>query len=168
MIAIGRITTEYDEAEDRIRLSGEAQDGSVHLCWITRRLADRLLPRLFEILSPHDNSGYAEVIGGFAQQQAEAALTPSPPVGAGGPSRRAPPAPLLIASVDIGAGEETLRLTLRGASNDAAPLTLTLTHRELRQWLGIVRVAYRRAEWPMEGWPVWMEHESQAKPRTIN
>ncbi len=51
-LALERITTQYIEAEDRIRLSGSTRDGHSQVLWLTQRLLSRLLPRLLDALQP--------------------------------------------------------------------------------------------------------------------
>lgn len=89
MQALQRITTEYDEHEDRLRLSGELSDGSSVLLWLTQRLLYRILPHLTQWLGQHDAGAAGNAVGlwqdsdwiqGFAQQAAQAQLAPSPPV----------------------------------------------------------------------------------------
>ena len=36
--SLDRITTEYIDAEDRLRLSGQSADGSAVVIWLTQRL----------------------------------------------------------------------------------------------------------------------------------
>ena len=79
MQALQRITTEYDEHEDRLRLSGELSDGSSVLLWLTQRLLYRILPHLTQWLGQHDAGAAGNAVGlwqdsdwiqGFAQQAA--------------------------------------------------------------------------------------------------
>ena len=45
-----RITTEYIEIEDRLRISGEIADAEAVVIWLTQRLLLRLLPLLLQWL----------------------------------------------------------------------------------------------------------------------
>ena len=46
MNSLQRITTEYDEREDRIRVSGQLAQGEAVVLWLTQRLLNRLVPHL--------------------------------------------------------------------------------------------------------------------------
>ena len=46
MKSLQRITTEYSETEDRIRLSGELAAGEVMILWLTQRLFNHLVYHL--------------------------------------------------------------------------------------------------------------------------
>ena len=41
-----RITTEYIDSEDRIRLTGQLASGDTVVLWLTQRLLNRLVPHL--------------------------------------------------------------------------------------------------------------------------
>ena len=51
MATLQRITTEYIDQEDRIRLTGELAHGATVVLWITQRLLNRLIPHLTAWLS---------------------------------------------------------------------------------------------------------------------
>lgn len=44
MAGLQRITTQYDEREDRIRLAGETMNDQMVVLWFTQRMLHRLLP----------------------------------------------------------------------------------------------------------------------------
>lgn len=149
MRVLNRLTTEYSDREDRIRLAGQLHDGQAVVLWLTRRLLDRLLPHLALWLeSRHAGLPRADLLQGFAQEKARQLLAPQDPV-------RTPAHSLgwLVRSVDLQPGEAHLRLTFRAgdeaASVDFAPLPL-------RQWLEILLLGYRAGEWPLTAWPEWM------------
>lgn len=56
-----------------------------------------------------------------------------------------------MASVDLSQTAERVRLTSKELHDPQA--LLVLAPQSLRQWLGIVHVAYRKAGWPMVLWP---------------
>lgn len=182
MTILQRITTEYIEAEDRIRLAGEAGENTVVL-WLTQRLLNRLVPYLCQWLEAHSGFGtagssattatgqarHADIGQGiaqsFAQQAAAAALAPQPPVQATDPSTQA-----LVHSVDVSTAQETVTLRFKGQGQEAANEQAETQAQELaqvgmnavalRQWLGIVYQQYLRAEWSTHPWPQWMEESS--------
>lgn len=159
-----RLTTEYVDVEDRIRLAGEREDGTTAVIWLSRRLLQRLLPMLFDWLEREAADGLrAEVLLGFAQQAAQAELTPQAPVAA-------PPgsSAWLARSVDVARAADLVGLTFKGATPEETA-TLTLAAKPLRQWLAIVYQAYGCAEWPIEVWPQWMRESAPAtrQPATV-
>jgi len=148
---LSRITTRYHELEDRILVSGQAPDDTVFNAWLTRRLLDRLVASLARILSPADQHGLDEILNDFAQDKAEAALTPTPAVTA---SAEGKCIDALITAIDLQHQPEQVRLIMRSTRPGAA--VLSLTHRELRQWLSIMRTAYKLAAWSTDAWPGWL------------
>ena len=166
MSVLQRITTEYLEQEDRIRLTGERAHGGTVVLWLTQRLLNRLIPHLTTWLSrqitpasriPSVRAAHQEAVQGFAQQAAVAQLAPEPPV-----QSSSPRAIWRVDSVDIAQGEAAVVLTFKG--EDKAQATLTLAAQPLRQWLGIVFAQYQRGEWPTTVWPGWME---AAQPQAV-
>lgn len=159
MTTLQRITTEYIELEDRIRLSGELANGNTVVLWLTQRLLNRLIPHLTGWLSrqiapassiPSVQAAHQDIVQGFAQQAARAQLVPEQPVR---PSSEG--AGWRVDSVDIAQGEEAVALTFKGEGE--AQATLPLAAQPLRQWLGIVFDQYQRGEWRTTVWPGWME-----------
>ena len=61
-----RITTRYVALEDRIRLAGEVEGAGMVSIWLTRRLLQRLLPKLLRGLepAPANPAGEAPAPGG--------------------------------------------------------------------------------------------------------
>jgi hypothetical protein len=150
--ALARVTTLFDEREDRIRLSGEIDDGSTCVIWITQRLLLRLLPRLFEWLErevPDVMAGSA--IQEFRQQTAAAALEHQAPVQTDAQAQS-----WLLTSVDVSTRRQGIRLLFKGDADDQR-ISLGLAGRPLRQWLGVLHGQCKRGGWPMEVWPSWME-----------
>lgn len=158
VIEISRITTVYDEVEDRVSLTGQGPADEIYRGWLTRRLFDILLERLFEILGAADADGYSSVINEFAQNSAEADLKPSPPVTPGAGDQEI--GPFLITEIDIADLDGTIKLGFRHNAEEGA--SLALAHRDLRKWLAIVRNAYTKAGWPMRNWPDWMTDRPSA------
>lgn len=146
-----RITTEYIEAEDRIRLAGEAGAKTVVL-WLTQRLLNRLIPHLCQWLDQRVGATpLTEVRQEFAQQKARAELAPQPPVKADADTQG-----VLIHSVDLKTANAGMGLQFKDVDGNVVA-SLQLQPRALRQWLNIVFDQYRKAQWPAEVWPGWME-----------
>lgn len=155
-VQLERITTEYVEVEDRIRLSAEVLGDSPVVLWLSQRLLFRLLPSLFHWLDGQGGSdaGYSQLMQGFAQQTAQSELTPQAPV-----SATAAGSAWLVQAVDVGASEQLMRLTFRGGSGQAA--TLNLETKPMRQWLFILKNLCQKAEWNLDVWPEWFEGGTQ-------
>lgn len=158
-LELQRITTEYVEHEDRIRLSGERPNGDTVVLWLTQRLLNRLVPHLTAWLDrqvpsastiPAFQAAHQDIVQGFAQQAARAQLAPEPPVRASSPVASG-----RVDAVDIAQGEDAVVLTFKGKADVQA--VLKLAAQPLRQWLGIVYEQCLRAEWPTTAWPAWME-----------
>lgn len=155
MTSLQRITTEYVELEDRVRLTGEVEDGTALSFWLTRRLLDRLIPHLTLWLEKqHAGLPRADLMLEFAQQQAQSQFVPQVPV-------KLPNAQgQLIQAVDITPNIEQLHLHFKSESGEAASIGFAST--PLRQWLAILHQAYSVAEWPMSVWPNWLLETRQA------
>ena len=150
MTELKRLTTRYLDIEDRVQLAGELVGGATVVLWLTWRLMQRLLPVLLQSLEREGvDASYAGILHGFAQQTARAGLEAALPVSAGQGSQT-----WLVVSVDISKTAETVRLIFKGPEYQQA--LLVLTPKPLRQWLGIVHEAYRRAGWPLAVWPDWV------------
>ena len=160
MAELQRITTQYVETEDRLRLAGENADGEALVLWLTQRLINRLLPHLcawLERQTPVDDTHVygaavqAELIQSFAQQAAVVALAPQTPVRSTAQSRS-----WLVHAVDVTTGDQAVTLTFKDtAATGGAPATLTLADLPLRQWLTILHDQYAAAQWPLTVWPAW-------------
>lgn len=160
MTELQRITTQYIETEDRIRLAGEDAAGNAVVLWLTQRLLNRLLPHVCAWLERQtpvaDSHNYgaavqAEIMQSFAQQAAVAALEPQSPVHSSAQSRS-----WLVHSVDVTTSDQALMLTFKDTDAAAGePATLTLADLPLRQWLTILHDQYATAQWPLTLWPQW-------------
>ena len=172
MSALQRLTTEYVDREDRIRLSGESESGETVVLWLTQRLLNRLLMPLCDWLPDHGGptarertpsklDHHAELRQSFAQQAARAGLTPQPPVR---PIEDSPGC--LVVTVNLTARPGLMQLEFIGAANPAgeAPRLagLALPTQNLRQWLNILFDQYRHAGWPLDAWPAWMQDTAPA------
>jgi hypothetical protein len=150
MTNLQRLTTEYIDLEDRIRLSGEAENAELVVIWLPQRLVQRLLPVLLQWLARQTlETLREEALQSFAQQAALAELAPQEPI-----QPHTDSAEWLAISVDIAQSEQVVSLTFLG--NDQQGASLMLTVQSLRQWLGIVYEAYIKADWAVDVWPPWM------------
>lgn len=162
MVAVlKRVTTEFIEAEDRLRLSGEVESAPPVVMWLTQRLAARLLPPLLQWLDRTTGLPLRrEIIHGFAQEAAVAAIQPQPPV-------QPPPAgeAWRVEAIDVTPTEDGIGLVFRAPGGQAAGFGLTA--QELRQWLAILHGTWLRAEWPQAVWPEWIQGETKPTGQQI-
>jgi hypothetical protein len=159
--ALKRMTTQYIATEDRVRLAGlGALDQSLVL-WITRRLSDRLIHYLCKILVDHSsdsqlNSVHQELVQEFAQERAYSDIEPSNPV-------QISPKEVghLIVDVDVTISGNGIVMNFK-AADQVEVASISLTFKELRQWLGIMSMAYKVGDWPLDSWPNWALQLQQA------
>lgn len=151
-----RLTTEYIEAEDRMRLAGEDAQGQAVVLWLTQRLLNRLVAHLCQWLEQQSgNAPLAEVRQEFAQQKARAELALQPPV------RTEPDVQgVLTHSVDLKTSSAGMGLQFKDVDGKVVA-RLQLQPTPLRQWLNIVFDQYRKAHWSTAVWPAWVV---QARP----
>lgn len=153
-----RITTEYVEHEDRLRITGELVGGETKVLWLTQRLMNRLVAHLCPTLErPASDARSASIQRTFELQAAAAALTPQAPVQ---PSADVPQA--LVQSVDLTVSPTAVRLVFKDEAGEVVA-QLILAPLLLRQWLSVVHGQYQKGEWPTGAWPLWLE-EAQAVP----
>jgi len=152
-VALRRLTTQYIEAEDRLRITGEVDADTTLVLWLTQRLALRMVPPLLGWLQPDARTLPAQQVlaeQGFAQEAARASLAPQPPVAAAGATQES-----RVDAVDFQFSPTSVRLVLRGP-NLSEGAHLVMEPLPLRQWLGIVHQQFVAAQWPMKVWPAWM------------
>ena len=164
MTNLERITSEYIESEDRIRLTAIGAAEETLILWITQRLLIRLITHFLGWLekgapevalsSAIDNEAKS-ALQGMAQQSATAKLQEQSAVAATPDS-----VALLVKEIDIKMNEEVVLLVFK-CHDDQKP-ELTFTIQQLRQWLGMIHRLWRQADWPLSIWPEWMDDSQQA------
>ena len=162
MTVAQRFTTEFIDFEDRIRISTELPNQQVAVLWVTRRLLDRLVKHLAGLLERETASApVPEVQQSFAQQAAQMEHKQQ--------SKEQPQAPVtpkqaeavhewLVREVDLTPGKQGVKLRFRGQGAEQS-VELGMPARLLRQWFGILHGQYRRAQWPLDAWPEWMNED---------
>ena len=156
MLELQRLTTEYIDAEDRLRLTGEIRPGETLVLWLSQRLLVRLLPHLFLWLEKQSSTAFpAEIEQSLEQRAASANMGEEAAV-----QRSVQSLTWLVEAVDMSAGDHVLRLSFRREGEEAVSLTLSALH--MRQWLTILRTLWRVAEWPAGIWPEWMGEPASA------
>ena len=169
MLELNRVTTEYIQLEDRIRLTGEDQQGKALCLWLTQRLALRIVAYLVDAIAtnspeavqnPSQDRDATKLLQGFAQQAAEADLSPQAAVDSSAVTQS-----LLIAEVDVTRAEGgAISLVFKSAADEKVALSFQL--QQLRQWLAIVHAQWITAEWSLSIWPEWMGEKAQAVDST--
>lgn len=160
---LSRITTRYSEVEDRIFVTGSAPDDVVFTAWLTRRLMNRLVQNLANILAPKGQDDLSKILNEFSQGKAESLIDPVPAVN---PSPEGHAIDILVDSIDIQIGKDFYRIILQDKDRQY-PGVLLLKNRDMRQWLSIVRRAYQLADWSIEVWPMWLlERHADSPPAT--
>lgn len=163
-----RFTTEYDDFEDRIRISHQLDSGVIVVTWLTHRLTDRLVAHLAAWLEKETTqTPRPDVWQSFAQEAAAIKLAQT---AATHPHESvSPPDSLtewLVREVDIKTQNAGASLQLRGRTPEEK-CQLSLNNLQLRQWLHIVRSQYLRAQWSLTAWPGWLQpSESVALSRS--
>ncbi len=153
VLTLTRLTTDFVEDEDRIRITAETADGQTVVLWFTQRLLLRLVPQLVKWLEPNapaqpDAQHLAQQ--GFAQDAARAGLRAEPPVAA-----RAAGLQTRVDAVDVTQSPAALQLVFRGPDLPQGA-RLTMAPQPLRQWLAILYDRWIRAQWPLQVWPAWI------------
>ena len=142
MTELQRLTTDYLDAEDRVRLRGALAGGQAVVVWLTRRLLDRLVEHLIIVLTRHAGD-----------------LPSGPAVAADAPVMQPPPVKAdrsefqwVALSVDVTLGPGALQLKFRDAEHSAH---IAMDGPTLRQWLDGLKDIYHVAEWPLKPWEGW-------------
>jgi len=168
MAELQRITTQYIDSEDRIRLCGESAPNETVVLWLTQRLLNRLVPHLLTWLEQQagvpggiGSDVRADVVHSFAQQAALASMEMQAPVQAHTARQT-----WLVQSVDVTVNPQLVRLTFKGADTaqqDASlEATVSMQAQPLRQWLSILHAQCTRAGWMSPEatntvWPEWLQ-----------
>jgi hypothetical protein len=164
-----RLTTEYIESEDRIRITGEVENGPPVVIWMTHRLFSRLVPAILQWLEKQtastssvaaSRSGESELLQSFAQEAAVAALKPQPSV-----SANTNAVSWVVQSLDLQGSNTHLRITFLSQPDHSAFVMLTPT--QIRQWLSIVYFAWMRAQWAPQLWPDWIKGDGVEKKQIV-
>lgn len=174
MIQLQRITTQYIDTEDRIRLSGESDEEKTIVLWLTQRLLSQVISHLVDLIEKQSPGLHVKsnteaptnsLMQGFAQQAAESELPPELPVQTTEIAQS-----WLVLEIDIALSPEgALALVFKREAGNAAGrdgegrATLTVEAKQLRQWLGIVHSQWQNAGWPLTLWPTWMDEQSPSE-----
>lgn len=151
MPELQRLTTEYIEVEDRIRVSGELSSDETIVMWMSQRLLVRLLPHLFTFLERQSTKTVpVEIAQSFELEAAKADLTPVAAV-----ERHKDSQEWLVSEVDITPSQNGIALKFKSTSG--LETTLSLSKLSLRQWLSVLQTLWEGASWPIDIWPEWIK-----------
>ena len=156
---VRRFTTEYVVAEDRLRISLEREDDSLLVLWMTRRLSTRMVGHIIKVVNalprlkgqtqtpPSDNAQRRNQLDALDKIEQQAPVLAGP----------LPEGLETYLIVEIG-----LRLTRSGvlldlkSGKDQVVQTLPFNENALRQWLGVLHLNFKKAQWHEDIWPAWI------------
>ena len=157
-IELQKITSEFIDEEDRVRVTGISKDRETIVFWFTQRLLSSLIVHCISWLdktSPEFSEGKTinpqsqTDLQGLVQQTARQSLKKEDAVIATVSSQS-----FLVKEVDVKLNKEGVLLTFRDENKLSAQLIFSVQH--LRQWLSIIHNLWQKANWPMEIWPNWI------------
>lgn len=159
---IKTITTEYDQEEDRIRLSVADKDGHSRTLWLTRRLAERLVPALIQGLTvtveqeeeqpvaPEEIQA-AQMVAQLTARLSQKQMAPVRPDGEAWQG--------LVFEINVNSASDGSRvLVFKCKGTDAAELPMTQT--QLRQWLQLLQRMFAQGQWSEAVWPAWLRKDA--------
>ena len=175
MFILEKITTKYNETEDRFCISALTSDDSVIILWVSCRILKRLLPLIFRWLDA-DRSITAQndikskrLMNDFAQYEAQAELKPETPVQHERSQSQEPKKQdksWLIHEIELNYSDKVMELDIKDANNKIAKLSLSKLY--ARQWLMILYSQWIKSEWPMNVWPDWFTKPLVQEPTDMH
>lgn len=171
---IHRFTTEYVVSEDRIRILVETEHNQIRIMWLTRRLMSRMVPELIKYLNK-----VAPTFASNMEEQASAVLQPTTGTRRSDNAQRQrqldalsqiePQTPVqpktrdqvvceeLITCLQVQMGHNGLLLSL--IADQTVVQKIPFSQDSLRQWIAVLHLKFRRAEWSDDVWPTWITAE---------
>jgi hypothetical protein len=151
MVMLKKVTLQYIEIEDRIRMSADLDGEEPAVFWLTQRLCVRLVKKLsghLEQSAPQSLLVDKGLMLSVQQHEAGWRQKISEPVKIGALSRS-----VLPEKVDLicPAGGAAIIFPLY----EGEPARLQMNMLELRQWLAVVYRQFQIAGWSMDVWPQW-------------
>ena len=168
MYSLKKVTAEFIETEDRIRLSALTADNKTLALWLTQRLLSRLITHLAKWLEKNPTDLNIAL-------DSESNPQPEPPGSAKEPDSASLPdqtsvkikksdESILITEVDVKFGDNGIALILKSEKETNAEIAFTLS--EARQWVGILHSLWHKAEWPSSLLPQWIGDNSPQETST--
>ena len=157
LFQIQTFTARYDPAEDRLRLDAVDANGQKQALWLTRRLADRVIPVLVSHLEGKTPEGIpADLAQGMSQSRARQArqtadTSPAVVAESGTP-------PWLCRTIHVQKAQQGLNVIFTDDVSVSA--VMPMVELNLRAVLDILLDLYTKAGWPTEPFPEWMKPEA--------
>ncbi len=155
MTKLIKLTTKYNDIEDRIEIIGETSQNDYVTFSLTQRLLLRLLPSLFTWLETHNSL----CKGNFTNQNLKLDECIESEVK---PASITNTQNWLVEEVDITANVSYLSLRFRKSHTEQTLLNLTAP--ELVQWLLILRSLWKISEWHSTVWQQYPVDSDFNKP----
>ena len=164
MNKLKRITSEYIEEEDRIRLAGVTEKNETLSLWFTMRLTSKLVSHCIKLLAEHspeleraatNDEQSRKNLQDIVQQSAEQEIIKEEAVSV---TKNSPS--YLIKEIDVKVSGRGIVLILK--EKDTLFYELNLDNRQLRQWLRMLYLIWKKADWPLHVWPDWMNKPSSS------
>jgi hypothetical protein len=168
-VLLTRLSAQYSEKEDRIRLMGEDLGGNAVEIWCTQRLLSLVIGHLCGLIeqqveavipAPSRVQGVAQAVSSAEQQFAAATFRNEQPVQVTRSARS-----WLVHTIDIHRKGNTTRLVFKGDHGVAA---MDYDMMLLRQWIHILFKLYAMAGWQRQGWPDWVTSTAAMPTHKIN
>lgn len=160
MLKLRRVTLVYDSAEDRIQMRGASDVEDVYSFWLTLRMSREIVKaitgHLEKVQGARTPGPQKDSVQRSLHSGAKTAMRRSKPVG-----YRTSTDSRLLSSVTLRVTDRSILLKL--PMEDKKQAVLPLTFNEARQWLEILYQQFKKAEWPLDNWPAWIEGSSEAK-----
>lgn len=157
LFRIQTFTGRYDPVEDRLRLDAVDAAGGKQAIFVTRRLADRVIPVLVSHLEGTTPDGIpADLAQGMSQSRARQARQTSDATPAVAADAETPH--WLCRTVHVQKAEHGLNVIFTDDIRTDA--VMPMVEPNLRAVLDIFFDLYSRASWPLEPFPEWMKPEA--------
>ena len=168
MYRLKKVTAEFIETEDRIRLSALTADDKTLALWLTQRLLSRLITHLANWLEkkPDDlskaldsESNPQPELHGSVKKSDSTSLPDQTSV-----KIKKSDESILITEVDVKFGDNGIALILKSEKETNTEISFTLS--EARQWVSMLHSLWHKAEWPSSLIPQWIGDNSPQETST--
>ena len=157
LFQIQTFTARYDPAEDRLRLDAVDANGQKQALWLTRRLADRVIPVLVSHLEGKTPEGIpADLAQGMSQSRARQARQTADTMPAVVAESEMPT--WLCRTIHVQKAQQGLNVIFTDDVSVSA--VMPMVELNLRAVLDILLDLYTKAGWPTEPFPEWMKPEA--------
>ncbi len=160
---LSKVTTLYDPVQDRIKISGQFKNDKVCVIWLTQRMLNRLVPHVTGWLEKQqdDKTPRGDLLNSIQQQRAQNKHAERVEQGLDtAVSAEEAEAEWLALSVDIQHPPGGVRVIFKDKAKEPEQMAvLELPPLLIRQWLNVLMVNYKKADWPNNAWPEWMQEQ---------